>query len=74
MSDINQDQKVFEEVMGIMQTIDGDFPLVQVLEALTFVIAVSARGAQMAPASLVSCFAKTVDQVYAEEEDEFLEH
>ncbi len=60
----HEDEEVFEAVMEAVQGIDGDFPLVDVLEALSFVIAVSAKGVEMSPANLVACFAQTVDRVY----------
>jgi len=64
-----KDEEVFNAVMEAMETINGDFPTVDVLEALAVVIAVSAKAVEMSPASLVSCFAQTVGRVYDDSEE-----
>jgi len=68
MKDINQDEKVFDAVAEAMEKLDGNFPLVNVLEALAYFIAISGKSVGMSPADLIACFAKTVDWIYEEEE------
>jgi len=71
MKNVIHNEEVFDSIMNAMRQIDGDLPLIEVLEGLATVVAISAKDAEISPASLVSCFALTVDRVYAEEPEEF---
>lgn len=59
---------LFDAIVNALDSvIDDDVPLVDVMEHLAVITTVMAKGVGISPATLMVCFAKTVEQIYEED-------
>jgi len=49
---------------GLDSVIDDETPLVDVLQALATIIAITANGAGISPTMIMTCFAQTLEAIY----------